>query len=58
MLFRLGVNRSLVAPLVGAIAVFLLASATALAQQQLPAIGYMTPAGGQAGTTVDVVLGG
>ncbi|MBC8352424.1 MAG: hypothetical protein H8E66_10580 [Planctomycetes bacterium] len=32
--------------------------ATALAQQQAPAIGYIYPSGGQAGTTVEVVLGG
>jgi hypothetical protein len=41
-----------------AVAVSLLAGKSALAQQQAPSIGYMYPAGGQAGTTVDVVLGG
>ncbi len=35
-----------------------LVSVCAHAQQQAPAIGYMYPSGGQAGTTVDVVLGG
>ncbi len=36
----------------------LLCATTAVAQQQAPAIGYMHPAGGRAGSTVDVVLGG
>lgn len=41
-----------------ALALALLAGSPAVAQQQAPAIGYMHPAGGQAGTTVEVVLGG
>lgn len=42
----------------GTIAAALMVSTSGLAQQQVPAIGYMVPSGGQAGTTVDVVLGG
>ncbi|MBP90857.1 MAG: hypothetical protein CMJ64_29795 [Planctomycetaceae bacterium] len=58
-MFWSGEKRSLATPLVAvAIAVGFLASASAVAQQQAPAIGYMYPSGGRAGTTVDVVLGG
>ncbi len=44
-----------------AVLVFVIASMVGsrlAAQQQAPAIGYMHPAGGQAGTSIDVVLGG
>ncbi|MDA1049407.1 MAG: hypothetical protein O3C40_02865 [Planctomycetota bacterium] len=58
MTLRSGVKRSLATRLVGTIALGLLFGASAPAQQQAPAIGYMYPSGGQAGTTVDVVLGG
>lgn len=57
-MFRLRLKRPLSTSLAGTIAVGFLFSAAALAQQQAPAIGYMYPSGGQAGTTVDVVLGG
>lgn len=40
------------------VATLLITCVPAIAQQQAPAIGYMYPSGGQAGTTLDVVLGG
>lgn len=42
----------------GVFAVGMLVGGSTFGQQQAPAIGYMHPAGGRAGTTVDVVLGG
>ncbi|MEX0819458.1 MAG: hypothetical protein WD070_07685 [Pirellulaceae bacterium] len=58
MVFSLARIRSRVIPLVVVMAGSVLAIASARGQQQPPAIAYMHPAGGQAGTTVDVVLGG
>lgn len=56
---RLLRDNSLAARLVvGAFAISLLTLSPVIAQQQPPAIGYMYPPGGQAGTTIDVVLGG
>ena len=40
------------------VTIVLLTSLSTQAQQQPPAIGYMHPSGGQAGTTANVVLGG
>ena len=44
--------------IIGTVALALVPCGLALAQQQAPAIGYMHPSGGRAGTAVDVVLGG